>query len=173
VRLGYQPSRNVYLVHAGGPAPAPPRADVEVAPLEDVLPALEHYLLTDADTEYGRDDVTRAHLVEHARRFPDPSVPARSFVVRDDAGAVVCWAKLWERDGVAQVEDVVCLAEHRGRGYGHDVVAAATRAALERDPDVLFIVADDADWPKDFYGRMGYERAGHIGLGLRHVPQRG
>ena len=70
------------------------------------------------------------------------------------------YAKLRHRDGVAQVEDVVVLEGHRGAGLGRLVTTAALRAGLECEPELMFIVADDDDWPKDLYGRLGFEAAG-------------
>jgi predicted GNAT family acetyltransferase len=140
---------------------------------EAVVPANEHYLLTDPGTEYGRDAVTRADLLEHHRTYAAAGpVTERIFAVVV-AGAVVAWARLWSHDRVAQVEDVVCLAEHRGRGYGRAVVAAATRAALAEDPELAFIVADATDWPKELYGRLGYAPIGHLGVYLRLPAPRG
>jgi hypothetical protein len=171
--LAYAGSRHLFLAFAPG-APAPgPVAGVEVVEVaqEDVLVANDHYLRTDPRTPYGRDDVTRAHLLEHHRTYGPAGAHERRFAVLDpDGGGVVAWARLWTRDGVAQVEDVVCLFEHRGHGYGRAVTAAATAAALAADPELLFIVADDADWPKELYGRLGYEPVGHLGVYLRLAP---
>jgi Acetyltransferase (GNAT) family len=167
--LRYTTARHVYLTHAGTPPPAP-RASVETGGIEAVLPALDRYLRTDPDTEYGRDDMTRAQLLEHARIYGSAGARERCFTVRV-GGEVVAWAKLWTRDGVAQVEDVVCLHEHRGRGFGRDVVAAATRTALAEHAELLFIVADAGDWPKDLYGRLGYRPVGHVAIHLRQAPR--
>jgi predicted GNAT family acetyltransferase len=71
---------------------------------------------------------------------------------------------------VAQVEDVVCLHDHRGRGYGRDVTVAATLAALDEAPELLFIVADDLDWPKELYERLGYVPVGRKTTHTRHAP---
>jgi predicted GNAT family acetyltransferase len=90
--------------------------------------------------------------------------------VRDGAD-VVAWARLWTRGAEAQVEDVVCLAEHRGRGYGRAVVAAATRTALDEGAELLFIVADAEDWPRGLYERLGYAPAGRLGVYLRFDPR--
>jgi predicted GNAT family N-acyltransferase len=167
---GYETARHVYLVHAGAPPPAP-RAAVHEGDIEDVVPAIDRYLSTDPATAYGRDDITREQLLEHARIFGSSGARERCYTVRA-GGEVVAWAKLWTRDGMAQVEDVVCLAEHRGNGYGRDVVAAATRTALAEDAELVFIVADADDWPKDLYRRLGYEPVGHVGIHLRHAPPR-
>jgi GNAT superfamily N-acetyltransferase len=165
--LGYAAARHLFLAFDGAAPPAP-RAAVEEIDLVTALAAQERYLTTDPDTPYGRDDETRAHLLEHHRTFGQPVGERRFAVVRDREA--VAWAKLWSDGAVAQVEDVVCLAEHRGHGYGRDVVAAATRAALAASPELLFIVADDDDWPKDLYGRLGYRPIGTLGVFTRHEP---
>jgi GNAT superfamily N-acetyltransferase len=175
VALGYDASRHVFLALPDRAAPPEPVAGVDVVEVdgEAVLPANEHYLLTDPDTAYGRDDVTRADLLEHHRTYAAAGPVAERIFAVVVAGAVVAWARLWTDDRVAQVEDVVCLAEHRGRGYGRAVVAAATRAALAEGPELAFIVADEADWPKDLYGRLGYAPIGDLGVYLRLPPPRG
>jgi GNAT superfamily N-acetyltransferase len=176
--LGYDASAHVFQVHAGGRAPAAVEGvPVAEASAEDVLAATEAYLMSDPDTPYGRDARTREHLLEHYRSYGPAGARERLFVVRDPDGdpsgaggaRVVAWARLWTRaDGdEAQVEDVVVLAPFRGRGYGRAVVAAATRAALEASPSLLFIVADADDWPQRLYARLGYVTAGALGVYLR------
>jgi GNAT superfamily N-acetyltransferase len=166
-QLGYQAAHHVFMAHAG-PAPGRPRAPVRETDVEHVLPGMDRYLLTDPDMPYGREDLCRAHLLEHSRTY-GASVRERAFVVDHD-GAPVAWALLWTHDGVAQVDEVVCLAEHRGRGYGRAVVAEATRVALAEAPELLFLVADAGDWPQHLYGRLGYEPIGQLGIHHRPVP---
>jgi len=177
VALGYEAGTHVFQVFGDGRAPEPAEVDVQEASVDDVLAATEEYLKTDADTPYGRDPRTRRHLLEHYRAYGPAGAQERRFVVREDAGSgngrVIAWARLWVRGDEAQVEDVVVLAPWRGRGYGRAIVAAATRAALEASPSLLFIVADADDWPKDLYARLGYETAGTLGVYLRfaRLPQ--
>ncbi|MCW2994478.1 MAG: family N-acetyltransferase [Conexibacter sp.] len=174
VGLGYDASRHVFQLHPGRAATPAAVEGVEVveAGIEDVLAANDRYLQTDRDTPYGRDARTRRHLLEHHRSYGPGGAQERRFAVRD-GDDVVAWARLWKRGDEAQVEDVVCLAEHRGRGYGRAVVAAATRAALADDPELLFIVADASDWPQELYARLGYATAGELGVYLRfaRMPQ--
>ena len=168
--LGYEPSRHLFLAHTGEPPPAP-QVEVAEVPVEDLVRAEDRYLREDPDTLFGRDDETRAHLLEHHRTYGSAGAHERIFGVCHGPD-LVAWAKLWTREGVAQVEDVVCLAEHRGRGYGRAVTAAATRAALAAAAELVFIVADDDDWPKELYQRLGYRTVGHTGVFVRLLPRR-
>jgi GNAT superfamily N-acetyltransferase len=176
--LGYDAGTHVFQVFVAERAPeAVSGVEVVEAPVADVQAAVEEYLKTDPDTPYGRDPRTRAHLLEHYRTYGPAGAEERRFVVREDGGGgrgrVVAWARLWVRaDGAeAQVEDVVVLAPYRGRGYGRAIVAAATRAALEASPTLLFIVADADDWPQALYERLGYATAGGLGVYLRFAPR--
>jgi predicted GNAT family N-acyltransferase len=170
--LGYDVSRHVFQLHAGPAATPDPVAGVVVVEVsvDAVMAANDYYLQTDPDTPYGRDARTRRHLLEHHRTFGPVGGLERRFAVCE-GDDVVAWARLWTRGVEAQVEDVVCLAEYRGRGYGRAVVAAATRAALATDPQLLFIVADADDWPKELYARLGFVPAGELGVYLRFAPQ--
>jgi GNAT superfamily N-acetyltransferase len=168
VSRGYNASRHLFQVHTGvATTPdAVPGVEVVEVGVEAVLTANDRYLQTDRDTPYGRDARTRRHLLEHHRSYGPAGAQERRFAVCDGED-VVAWARLWTRGAEAQVEDVVCLADHRGRGYGRAVVAAATRAALAADPELLFIVADADDWPAQLYTRLGYATAGALGVYLR------
>lgn len=168
--LGYRAARHVLMAHAG-PPPDAPATPVHETGVDAVLPGIERYLLTDPDATYGRDDECRAHLLEHSRAY-GASVRERAFVIERDAEPVA-WALLWSRDGVAQIDEVVCLAEHRGHGYGRAAVSAAARAALAEEPELLFLVADAEDWPQHLYARLGFEPIGHRGLHHRDVAVAG
>ena len=81
---------------------------------------------------------------------------AKFFVAElDGQPASVC--ELYVLGDVAQVEDVNTIEELRGRGLGSGVVLAAAAAARARGCDVVFLIADDADWPKDLYKRLGFD----------------
>ncbi|WCB92410.1 hypothetical protein DSM104299_01104 [Baekduia alba] len=169
VALGYDAGAHLFMVHDGGAVEAP-AVTVEEVGVDLVQTANERYLLTDPDTDYGRDPMTREHLLAHHREYGSTGGAERRFAVVV-AGAVAAWARLWRRGDEAQIEDVVCLAAFRGRGYGRAVVAAAARAALAEGASLLFIVADDEDWPKDLYGRLGFAPAGTLGVYQRFVPR--
>jgi ribosomal protein S18 acetylase RimI-like enzyme len=77
-------------------------------------------------------------------------------------GEPVSWADLYLADGVAQVEDVATLEAYRNRGLASAVVTAAVRAAEEAGAELIFLVADEDDWPKELYVRLGFEAIGRV-----------
>jgi GNAT superfamily N-acetyltransferase len=72
----------------------------------------------------------------------------------------VSFACLYRDGSTAQVEDVGTLDEYRGQGLSRAVVQRTVEAALQDGCDFVFLVADDADWPKDFYARVGFDTVG-------------
>ncbi|MFL5930120.1 MAG: GNAT family N-acetyltransferase [Gaiellaceae bacterium] len=83
----------------------------------------------------------------------------RFFGVQVD-GEIVAWSDLYLAQGMAQVEDVATLEEHRQKGYASAVVLRAVREAQAAGADLIFLVADDEDWPKELYERLGFEIVG-------------
>jgi ribosomal protein S18 acetylase RimI-like enzyme len=87
-------------------------------------------------------------------------VTARFFgVLVDDE--VVSYADLYVDGADAQVEDVGTLPEHRGKGYATAVILKAIEQARASGADFVFLVADAEDWPKELYGKLGFDELGH------------
>jgi GNAT superfamily N-acetyltransferase len=80
---------------------------------------------------------------------------ARHFAVLAD-GAAVSAAELYSDGRTAQVESVVTHPAFRGRGLASAVVLRAVEEAYAAGHDFVFLVADDADWPKELYARLGF-----------------
>jgi ribosomal protein S18 acetylase RimI-like enzyme len=138
----------------------PDRVDAGPArevPLADVLPGIERWHAT--ELAWARDPGVRRQAVEHHRTYGAAGAEERVFAVFD-GDLAVAWAKLWTRDGVRQVEDVAVLPEWRGRGHGRHVVTAALQAAA--GAELVVIVAAEDDWPKELYGRLGFDRIGRF-----------
>jgi len=76
-------------------------------------------------------------------------------VVRADGG-VVAWCNLYRVGHEAQVESVNTLPEWRRHGFARAVVLDAVSAAREAGCELVFLVADRDDWPRDFYERLGF-----------------
>jgi predicted GNAT family acetyltransferase len=91
---------------------------------------------------------------------------ARFFVVRED-GRPVAAAQLNSDGRLAEVDDVATLPAFQGRGFGSAVTMRAVEEALAAGHELVFLVADDEDWPKDLYARLGFETIGHTWSFLR------
>ena len=70
--------------------------------------------------------------------------------------------KLRRGSGVAWVEDVYTVPEARGRGRARAVVTRVTELARAGNPELTFIIADDNDWPKELYRKIGFEPVGRV-----------
>lgn len=94
---------------------------------------------------------------------------ARFFAVRAE-GAIVSGCHLYSDGATAQIEDVATLRAHRGRGHANAVVRRALDVALDAGHDLVFLVADEYDWPRTMYEKLGFEIIGrHVDLKLENV----
>lgn len=107
---------------------------------------------------FGSDEATVRQLRDF-RAVLEHRVGAR-FHVADADGRPAAICERYVLDGVAQVEDVNTLEEHRGRGLGSAVVLAAVAAARGRGCDLVFLNADAEDWPRHLYARLGFVEVG-------------
>jgi ribosomal protein S18 acetylase RimI-like enzyme len=116
-----------------------------------------------------RDDVESdetARQLAGFRSVLEREGAARFFVAEvDGRQASVC--ELYLANGVGQIEDVNTLEEFRGRGLASAVVLAAAEAARSRRCDLVFLVADEADWPKALYARLGFDPVATYSMFLR------
>ena len=85
----------------------------------------------------------------------------RFFGVEAD-GEIVAWTDLYVARGIAQIEDVATVREHRERGYATAAVLRAIAVGRRLGADLVFLVADDEDWPKTLYGRLGFDPVGRL-----------
>ena len=153
---GWRIGTEVILAHRRAPDRTVPTGHVREITPDELEPAVGAYF---ASEQWGGDEETRRQLVEHGRRMSAAAGDERRFGVVDD-GAVIAYCKLWRHAQTAQIEDVVVLAARRGEGHGRAVVTAALQAALAEEPELVFMVADDGDWPKELYARLGFEPMG-------------
>jgi ribosomal protein S18 acetylase RimI-like enzyme len=152
-QAGYVHARHVVMV-AEEPPPAP-RVQPETVSFADVrapMAASWRREIPGLSAEGVRQLVERTQSVARACRLTLLGVRR--------AGAVVAWCELYRRGGTAQIEDVMTLPEWRGRGFASSLVATASTRAREAGDDLLFLVADEDDWPRELYRRLGFrERA--------------
>jgi N-acetylglutamate synthase-like GNAT family acetyltransferase len=145
--------RGLFMVHRG-PLPASPRVAVQVE-REALEPLRRKRILAQP---WGSPEV--ADQLLGAREMIEERLTARYFASLE-GGVVAAGADLYLDAPDAQIEDVATEPELLNRGHGTTVVVAAVAAAREAGADFVFLVADSEDWPKDWYGRLGFEPVGH------------
>lgn len=93
---------------------------------------------------------------------------ARRYGIRDADGSLAAITQLFSDGRVGQVEHVYCRPDCRGRGYARALVTRAAADARAAGHELNFIVADDNDWPKQLYRKIGFEPLGRTWL--LHLP---
>ena len=130
----------------------------------------------DGVAELDLDDIVAFTREVHLRNFPGDahrvadSLAAFSRVLHDRAGArffgarvdgtVASACELYVHRGAAQIEDVNTLEPFRGRGLARWVVSFAAREAEVAGADLVWLIADDNDWPKELYAKLGFRSVG-------------
>lgn len=100
-------------------------------------------------------------LVQAARREGRAWRERRLGILGDD-GRLAAITKLRSDGAVAQVEDVYTAPESRRRGFARSLVRHASELALASGHDLVFIIADEDNWPKCLYARLGFAPVGRI-----------
>jgi GNAT superfamily N-acetyltransferase len=93
----------------------------------------------------------------------------RRFGVLGDDGNPAAMTKFRSDGSTGWIEDVYTVPEARGRGFARTLVTHATRCSIAANNDVTFIIADDNDWPKHLYAKIGFRPIGKLILLHRAV----
>lgn len=155
---GYQHVPLVAMSYTGDtpPAPAVPVEAVDVASLITSLRWELRLLLPDAP---------ESRIDQLARRVAVREKGASSVeflgVIEDDR-RVLARVDLYLEDDIAQLEYVATAPEHRGHGYARAVVHEGLRRARAAGCGLIFLFAEEQDWPSRWYGRLGFSPVGRI-----------
>jgi ribosomal protein S18 acetylase RimI-like enzyme len=155
--LGWAVNRHVLMALHRAPDRAADSVVVEEVELDALRAPRAEQLRS---YEWAEDDEVLAQLHEAKTLFAG-RIETRFFAVLQD-GRPVSWTDLYLAGDVAQIEDVGTLDAHRGRGYARAVVLRAAAEARAADADLVFLVADDQDWPKELYRKLGFDDLGRI-----------
>jgi ribosomal protein S18 acetylase RimI-like enzyme len=104
---------------------------------------------------YADSEETVAMLVDR-RTLTARATLLRHFAVRN-GNEIASVTDLYSDGRTAQIEDVGTLEEYRGRGYARAVVSKAVEVARNEGHDLIWLVADDDDWPKLLYKKLGFD----------------
>jgi ribosomal protein S18 acetylase RimI-like enzyme len=153
--LGWEPQHFVLMVHRREPDRASDLSVVREASVPELLPAWESGIRS---APFARDEEIVQQLLERARSI-DQAVPTRFFAAFVN-GPPVSYCELYSDEGVGQIEAVLTVPSHRGRGLARAVVLSALEASREQGNDLTFLVADAGDWPQRLYEKLGFETIG-------------
>jgi ribosomal protein S18 acetylase RimI-like enzyme len=164
-RLGWERNRFVLMVHRR----APDRdADLSLVRETDAESLRPIWAAGIRSAPFGRDEEVVQQLLEHKGAISG-AIPTRYFAAEVD-GELVSFCELYSEDGVGQVEAVLTLPSHRGRGLARAVVLRALDASREAGNDLTFLVADADDWPQRLYEKLGFETVGRYARFLKQHP---
>ena len=155
-REGWEIDRLVFMVQRRDPDRATDVA-VEECRFEEVFPLM---LETNLASHGGMTREAAETNAAVRRLFADVT-GARFFAVRAD-DTLVGFGELYAHDGVAEIDDVHTLERFRRRGIARAVVGRILREARSAGAETVFLIADDADWPKDLYRKLGFDPIGRF-----------
>jgi ribosomal protein S18 acetylase RimI-like enzyme len=162
---GWEVQRDWLMVLRRGPdRPGP--LEVEELSFEQVRPLIDQVHRREP---YGHDAEAVEMLTDYEAKL-ERVVGARFFAARVD-GELAGSCELYVDGDDAQVEMVNTLEELRGRGVARSVVLAAIDAARRGAAERVWIVADELDWPKDLYAKLGFDRVSTIWQFTRPSPR--
>lgn len=149
---GWKVEREVFMALAEQPDAPDATGTVSVLSEAQALTLTRRWM---AEDHPGISSEALDQLDEYARR-EGRLWKERRFGVLDDDGMAVAVTKLRTDPTTAWVEDVYTAPEARRRGYARLLVTHAAALGAAANPELTFIVADDNDWPKDLYARIGF-----------------
>ena len=157
---GWRVDRVLYMALQGPPEREVDTSRVREGDLEEVLDLTDQWFVEEGEATTPQ---IAADLREMTRREHD-ATPERRFVVDDPAGRPAAMTSMRERDRVCQLEDVYVLPDVRGRGHARALVTHAAAVARADDHELVFIGADEDDWPKDLYASVGFAPIGRTAI---------
>jgi GNAT superfamily N-acetyltransferase len=154
---GWKVERDVVMVLSEPPDRPADMSRVADAGENELMDLMDRWFAEDP----GPSASERVELVDYNRREVHVHGD-RMLGVRSSDGQLVAMTKLRSDGSTAQVEDVYTVPEARGRGYARALVSRAAELAREDGAGLTFIVADDNDWPRLLYRRIGFRPVGHV-----------
>lgn len=159
---GWKVQRDLLMILASGPDRRSDTALVSEADEQEIMDLMGRWYAEDPGPgPQERVELVGPQLADYTRR--ESRVHGdRLLGVRSSDGELLAMTKLRSDGRIAQVEDVYTVPEARGRGYARALVSRAIGIAQRMGAELIFIGADDNDWPKLLYARIGFRPLGHL-----------
>lgn len=158
--LRYSLSTHLVLTHERAPDRLVDTSAIAEATLDELGPSRTDAILREP---WGGHEI--AQQLNEAKSHVAAAVPTR-FLAARVGGEIAGWCEVRTRDGVAQIEDVEVLPQHRGRGLGRALVQRALEEA-SRESEIVYLEALADDWPRELYAKLGF-----VAVGRRDVYSR-
>jgi ribosomal protein S18 acetylase RimI-like enzyme len=153
--LGWKVGRTLVMVHSGSAEEEPLPLVAEV----DSESLLRFWELENREFHPEDEDLVR-QLTEQNLRV-ERAIDCRYFARRLD-GQIVSACQLYSRGATAQIEAVGTLSEYRNRGLASSVVRRAVWEASTTGHDLVWLLAEENDWPKALYAKLGFAPIGRF-----------
>jgi GNAT superfamily N-acetyltransferase len=108
---------------------------------------------------WADEEVVRQLVAAQLRR--QRAADVRYFAVLVD-GLVASACELFCHERIAQIESVMTVERHRGKGFASAVVSRASSEARTAGNELVFLLADASDRPQRLYRELGFEPVGRI-----------
>lgn len=151
---GYDRDRSITMALTSRPDTDAQHQAVAMVNLSDQLDLSRAIV---SEQPWVRSDETADQLVERQQRY-DEHIDVRAVVAPSDDP--VSRGIVLRRDTTALIDHVGTLSEHRGRGWARAVLDRAICEAFDAGCDLVGLFADADDWPRDWYGRLGFQKVG-------------
>lgn len=153
--LGWEVTRVLWMVHRRAPD-RPSETPVDEMAEEAHIAAKDEFNRRNPDV--FNDDVVK-QMRENARAVGRATDKRCFAAYAGDTVAAVC--EIYSDGLTTQVEDVGTLEEYRDRGLARAVILRAVQEAQNRGHEMIFLCAEDDDWPKELYEKLGFDPVGH------------
>lgn len=155
VAMGWKVDRFVTMVYAG-----PGRAETSLHPVRELSHA-EYKAFHRLSLEESSPAIVPEAIDQIVAITEQMAARADvRFMGVESDGTIGAACEIISDGSTAQIESVTTLQGHRKKGLARSLMnACIAEAAVGHD--FIFLVADDEDWPKDFYTRLGFRTVGH------------
>lgn len=154
-KLGWRADHLVVMVHDGTIRPSSKELPVIEIGFDEAKAAQIQWELND------NNDPDVAEMLGDSVRVLYDAVDLHFYACMVD-GTIGGWCEHYLLDGISQTENVMTFEDFRGRGIASSVVNHSLNVAYAAGADLAFLLADNLDWPKELYGRLGFSPAGYI-----------
>lgn len=154
-KLGWNQECDVVMVAAREPDRETDTSVVEEVTVDELVPAWSGNWTADPDV---LNDAVTKQLIENKRALSSV-VETRFFAARVD-GEIAGYCELYSDGSTAQIENVLTLERFRNRGLARATVSRAR--AVAQGHDLIFLIADRDDWPKQLYAKLGFDEVGRL-----------